>query len=128
MAKTARHTIGPDAPRAEADAIASRSIIVAAVALLLIIVVGAGVISLLEREFSHALVRAGPGIDAPALPPVTGPPPQSAPQGELAAYRAEKSNWLNEYGWTDRKSGVVHLPIDRAMALTTQRHATGNSQ
>jgi hypothetical protein len=27
---------------------------------------------------------------------------------------------LRSYGWVDRKAGVVHLPIDRAMELSTQ--------
>jgi hypothetical protein len=28
---------------------------------------------------------------------------------------------LNSYGWVDRKSGIVRIPIDRAVKLLTER-------
>jgi hypothetical protein len=33
----------------------------------------------------------------------------------LATWRAERAAKLNGYGWTDRKKGIVHIPIERAM-------------
>ena len=34
--------------------------------------------------------------------------------------RAKQEKQLASYAWVDQKSGVVQLPIDRAMALTAQ--------
>jgi hypothetical protein len=32
-----------------------------------------------------------------------------------------QENQLNSYGWVDEKTGVAHVPIERAMELTVQR-------
>jgi hypothetical protein len=42
---------------------------------------------------------------------------QSAPQDELRAFRRGKSAELEGYRWVDRASGVVQIPIERAMEL-----------
>ena len=34
--------------------------------------------------------------------------------------RAARQERLGSYGWVDRRAGVVHLPIERAMELTAQ--------
>jgi hypothetical protein len=34
----------------------------------------------------------------------------------LRAFREERAAWLNGYGWTNRKAGLIHIPIERAMA------------
>lgn len=38
----------------------------------------------------------------------------------VALYEAQNAK-LNGYGWVDRSSGIVHIPIDRAMDLIVQR-------
>lgn len=38
----------------------------------------------------------------------------------VALYAAQNQK-LNSYGWEDRSNGIVHIPIDRAMALILQR-------
>ncbi|MEA2696393.1 MAG: hypothetical protein QOI66_664 [Myxococcales bacterium] len=35
----------------------------------------------------------------------------------LDKWRAERSEALNSYGWVDRKRGVAHIPIDKALEL-----------
>ena len=35
--------------------------------------------------------------------------------------KAEQRAVLTSYGWLDKANGVVHIPIDRAMALTLER-------
>jgi hypothetical protein len=42
---------------------------------------------------------------------------RSAPQPDLAAYRAEKERQLHGIGWVDAQRGIAHIPIDDAMAL-----------
>lgn len=34
---------------------------------------------------------------------------------KLEKVRQETSKSLNEYGWVDRKAGIAHIPIERAM-------------
>jgi hypothetical protein len=60
------------------------------------------------------------------LPP--GPLLQSVPGEEFQSLHATQEAELNSYGWVDRKNGVVHIPIDRAMELLAQTNlpvATG---
>ncbi|MFH1279606.1 MAG: hypothetical protein ABIK65_14660 [Candidatus Eisenbacteria bacterium] len=42
---------------------------------------------------------------------------------QLARLRAEQQGELHSYGWVDEKSGVVRLPIDRAMELVVSESA-----
>jgi hypothetical protein len=35
----------------------------------------------------------------------------------LDKWRTERSEALNSYGWVDRKRGVAHIPIDKAIEL-----------
>ena len=53
-----------------------------------------------------------PGPLAPSLPML-----QTAPQPDLAAYKAEKLHALHDLGWVDAASGVAHVPIETAMAM-----------
>ena len=39
----------------------------------------------------------------------------------LRDLRAHEQTELTTYGWVDQKSGVVHIPIDRAMDLLVER-------
>lgn len=41
----------------------------------------------------------------------------------LAKLHAHEHEVATTYGWVDQKAGVVHLPIDRAMALTVEHYA-----
>jgi hypothetical protein len=52
---------------------------------------------------------------------------QSAPQPELARYRAAKQERLESAGWVDEAGGIVHIPIADAMELLAQRAATAAS-
>ena len=40
---------------------------------------------------------------------------QTAPQQDLAAFRAEEDRQLKTLGWVDRNAGIVRIPIDDAM-------------
>jgi hypothetical protein len=65
------------------------------------------------------------------LPPVVigkpftrtaGPPLEASPQEDLEKYRAEEHRKLEQYRLVDEQSGVVHIPIERAMALLAAEH------
>jgi hypothetical protein len=51
------------------------------------------------------------------LETVPGPALQSAPQPDLAAYRAEKERLLHRREWVDAAHGIVRIPIEDAMAV-----------
>jgi hypothetical protein len=46
---------------------------------------------------------------------------QIVPAEELNAFRIREETELNSYGWIDRTSGVVRIPIARAMDLLLER-------
>ena len=46
---------------------------------------------------------------------------QVSPHEDLLRLRTREDAELNQYRWIDRKSGVVGLPIERAMELLAQR-------
>jgi hypothetical protein len=58
-------------------------------------------------------------VDRPTEPPE--PRLQTNPRADLQALRAEEHALLETYGWIDQPDGIVHIPIDRAMALTVER-------
>jgi hypothetical protein len=43
------------------------------------------------------------------------------PAADLEKFRAREDEELKSYTWIDRKSGIVRIPIDRAMELIVQR-------
>lgn len=42
-------------------------------------------------------------------------------RGQLDGVRMKEENTLNSYGWVDEGSGVVHIPIQRAMQLVVEQ-------
>jgi hypothetical protein len=54
----------------------------------------------------------------------TTPRLQSGPGDDLTRYRAAQDGKLSSYGWVDRNSGAVHIPIERAIALMAERAST----
>jgi hypothetical protein len=41
---------------------------------------------------------------------------QISPTGDWQRYRKEQENLLNTYGWVNKTSGIVRIPIEQAMA------------
>ena len=56
-------------------------------------------------------------------PALRFPAPQLQPDPvtDLNKFRAEQEEQLNSYGWVDRKNGVAHIPIERAIEIVSQR-------
>ena len=50
-----------------------------------------------------------------------GPRLQVKGAADLASLRAAENANLQSYGWIDRKSGIVRIPVDRAMQLLLER-------
>ena len=55
----------------------------------------------------------------PQIPPL--PRIDEHPAIEIKKLRADEDHTLSTYGWIDKKAGVVHIPIERAMELQLQR-------
>ena len=67
----------------------------------------------LEQPYPMA---AGQGDRLPPAPRL-----QQFPANELYQFRMGEQNLLDRYGWMNRETGVVHIPIDQAMRLTLER-------
>jgi len=53
------------------------------------------------------------------LPPE--PRLQASPTKDIVVMRAEEDALLSSYGWVDKATGTVHLPIEEAMRLAVER-------
>jgi hypothetical protein len=76
--------------------------------------------------FKHYEKTENPGsfVAAPFSGTQPLPPPpriQSNPAVDMQSYLQSQQNLLNTYGWIDRQSGIVRMPIDRAMELVLER-------
>jgi hypothetical protein len=68
-----------------------------------------------EQLVSEAgLQRKGPGL--PPLPRL-----QVYPVRHWTDFQSVERERLDSYGWLDRSSGAVHIPIDRAIELIAER-------
>ncbi len=59
------------------------------------------------------LATEGPGGRSPSL--------EADPRTALMALRSRKAHALEAYGWVDRQTGVIHIPIERAMQIIAER-------
>lgn len=57
-----------------------------------------------------------------------GPRLQAHAREDLIKLRAAEEARLNSYGWVDRKAGLIHIPIERAMELTVRRGLSSNQE
>ena len=87
-----------------------------------------GMFEYLRGDFTPAPVHPSPliGVREPVEPnrsPDLFPTPvlQVNYSADLEAVRQRWKEQLNNYGWQDKKTGVVHIPIEEAMKLTLQR-------
>ena len=79
----------------------------------------AGCLSLLNGKVSPADLWE-PVAGARSLTPPPGPQLQISAPMDLQAFREREEDQLTNYGWVNRTSGVVRIPIRRAMELLLQ--------
>jgi len=77
------------------------------------------ILSLIYPVTTHSGIGIGRIRDIPS------PRLQVDPADDLAALRRAEEERLSSYGWIDRDRTTLHIPIDRAMALTAQRGLPG---
>jgi hypothetical protein len=90
-----------------------------AVAVAIIGLIGYGMFHLL-RTYTNIGARENPmAAGATQVPPE--PRLEEHPAIALEQLNAQEQQVLSTYGWADRKTGRVRIPIDRAMELQLQR-------
>jgi hypothetical protein len=102
-----------------------RAIFTFCVGLFVLAVVVNAMIWLLFQYFSdRESVRLSPVYPLATGQAVRVPPEprlQTNPRGDLQELRTHEDTVLSTYGWVDKGTGVVRIPIDAAMRLTLQR-------
>jgi len=73
-----------------------------------------------RRADENAARQSPPASVAATQPYFPAPREQPNPLVDLQALRASEEAELNSYGWIDKSTGVVRIPIDRAIDLLTQ--------
>jgi hypothetical protein len=84
--------------------------------------VGIFVYGIFKYLGGHAIatIQVNPmSVEDQQIPPA--PRLEEHPAIGLQQLHAEEDRMLSTYGWVDKKTGVVHIPIDRAMDLMLQR-------
>ena len=71
------------------------------------------------KKDEASIAAAGMERREDAAPPL--PRLQVQPVRHWREFRSAEMERLSTYGWMDRTSGVVHIPIDRAMDLVAER-------
>jgi hypothetical protein len=106
--------------RSEEDRISTGKILVVGIASLVIFFIG----GLATVMFYDAVRAARPG---PPVPAEVGSSKIGMVEQQLfdrsrrgALDRTAREERLRSYGWVDRREGVVHIPVDRAMQLVAE--------
>lgn len=71
------------------------------------------------QTLSHTTLAARPALRSNA------PPLEVAPRETLQIVREDDAQFERDYGWSDRKRGMVRIPIDRAIDLLLRRGLPG---
>lgn len=62
-----------------------------------------------------------PGVARATPSTAPGPHLQISPPLDLASFRAREESKLNSYGWVNKTTGIVRVPIERAMQLVLEK-------
>ena len=75
----------------------------------------------------HFVFRAKVDVAQVEQPVATFPIPQIQPNPteDYLGFRRRQNEALADYAWVDRAKGLVHVPIDRAMALVAAKGDAG---
>jgi hypothetical protein len=109
---------GPEASHQNEDHIDfSKVIAVGAVSLVIFALASWWAWSILHRESATLRSRGEPRIAAQAGRPEIGIVDQVPFDSDkrLPRWQKERREWLNGYGWVDRRNGIIHVPIERAI-------------
>ena len=104
----------------EPNVLVVRNLVMFAVGLVAMVILSGGIVGLVMWGFSREIG----GLQALAPPRFAddsgmfpAPRIQANPDVELVTVKREELGRLNGYGWVDKKAGVAHIPIDRAIDI-----------
>jgi hypothetical protein len=104
----------------EPNRVGVRGIIIFTILLFVTGIAVEGVLGLTMRHFAQKDQRLDslyPGRVALDVDQFPNPRLQEHPAVELARMRADEERRVNAYGWVDRKAGIAHIPVERAMDI-----------
>jgi hypothetical protein len=104
----------------EPNKIVVRGLVIAAAALVGTGIVVQIILALVMEQFAHKeqqLDSLYPGRMAIDVDQFPIPRLQENPSVDLARQRAEERRRFDAYGWVDRKAGIAHIPVERAMDI-----------
>ena len=95
--------------------------VIALIVVVVVISVGVGLLYGLLNANQTAHSAPPPPLleESQGLPPA--PLLERDPEKDWRQMKNEQDKFLNSYGWVDKKAGVVHIPIERAVELTLER-------
>ena len=73
------------------------------------------------RSQRHPMAADRQVPPAPQILRAESPLPGSIHAAEIEEYRAEMDHLTTTYGWVDPTSGVIRIPVERAVELTLER-------
>jgi hypothetical protein len=88
---------------------------------LVIVLVALGVVRLFDGFAADAAERDAAPNPLATEEPVPGPLLQADPTVDLALHREREARSTTEYAWIDRGTGVVRIPVERALELLVER-------
>ncbi len=94
-----------------------------AATILIVLVLMWGTFNLLKNQEQAEQRNSSPLAPAVQIPPE--PRLEEHPWMSLLELRAREDHTLTTYGWQDQKSGVVRIPIERAMDIVAQNGPAG---
>ena len=94
-------------------------LVTGAIAMVLMALLFKGFEGVADRKDEASVTAAGLQARQDRIPPA--PRLQVYPVRHWKDFEAAEASRLSSYGWMDRSTGVVHIPIERAMELIEQR-------
>jgi hypothetical protein len=99
--------------------------------LVVMLLISYGVVSVMSRKLeNHASLadqqaaREAPAA-SPSQPYFPFPREQPDPLADLVSLRAREDAELNSYGWINKTTGIVRIPIERAIDILAARQSKG---
>ena len=91
-----------------------------AIGIVLVLILVTGIFHYLDHH-PAIVIPANPmaETDQQQFPPV--PRIEEHPAKDIDELHSQEEHVLSTYGWTDKKAGIVRIPIDRAMELQLER-------
>ncbi len=108
----------------EENRIGLRGVIIFTIALFVTVGIVEAVLGLAMKGLSA--IQKPVAADDPGRKPIgieqfPTPRLQQNPNAELVEMKEEERSRINGYGWVDRKGGIAHIPVERAMDILASK-------